>query len=141
MSRTEEDVERVEESAPDAEHPAQPTAPNQPSDADGGINRRASPRAPGPFDGRRVGVLETPIKIFDLSVGGCFVLSMHEQQPGVTMTLRIDLPDQPTITVTARSLYSRAEFGFAVLFVNVDAGTQAKLEEAVQAALASSTPQ
>ena len=134
-------MERVEEAAPDAAKPTESVAPNDQAGADGGINRRASPRAPGPFDGRRIGALETPIKIFDLSVGGCFVLSMHEQQPGVTMALRIDLPDQPAITVTAQSLYSRAEFGFAVLFVNVDASTQAKLEEAVRTALARSTPQ
>jgi hypothetical protein len=141
MSRTQDEVERVEEAAPVAEQPAGSSAPNDQAGADDGINRRAFPRAPGPFDGRRIGALETPIKIFDLSVGGCFILSMHEQQPGVAMALRIDLPDQPAITVTAQSLYSRAEFGFAVLFVNVDAATQAKLEEAVQAALARSTPQ
>ena len=135
-----EDAERVEEAAVAAE-PARSVAPNHQAGEDGGINRRASPRAPGPFDGRRIGALETPIKIFDLSAGGCFILSMHEQQPGVTMALRIDLPDQPTITVTAQSLYSRAEFGFAVLFVNVDATTQAKLEEAVRTALARSRPQ
>jgi hypothetical protein len=141
MSRTQEDVERVEEPALVAERPAGSVAPNDQAAADSGINRRVSPRAPGPFDGRRVGILETPIKIFDLSVGGCFILSMHEQQPGVTMALRIDLPEQPTISVKAQSLYSRAEFGFAVLFVNVDAGTQARLEEAVQTALARATPQ
>jgi hypothetical protein len=131
MSRTQDDVERVEETAPVAEKPAELAAPSDQA----GANRRASPRAPGPFDGRRVGVLETPIKIFDLSVGGCFILSMHEQQPGVAMSLRIDLPDQRTISVKAQSLYSREEFGFAVLFVDVDAGTRAKLEEAVQTAL------
>ena len=141
MSRTQEDMERVDETAPVAEQSDRSVAPKDQAGADSAINRRASPRAPGPFDGRRIGALETPIKIFDLSVGGCFILSMHEQQPGVTMTLMIDLPDQPPISVKAQSLYSRAEFGFAVLFVNVDAGTQAKLEEAVQTALARLTPQ
>jgi hypothetical protein len=140
MSRTHDDVERDREATPVAEPPAGSVAPNDQAGADSGINRRVSPRAPGPFDGRRIGALETPIKIFDLSVGGCFILSMHEQQPGVTMSLKIDLPHQPTISVKAQSLYSREEFGFAVLFVNVDAGTQAKLEEAVQTALARSTP-
>jgi len=141
MSCAQDDVERIEETAAAAEPFAESPAPSRHAGADAGINRRASARAPGPFDGRRIGILETPIKIFDLSVGGCFILSMHEQQPGVMMTLRIDLPDQPTITVTAQSLYSRAEFGFAVLFVNVDPGTRAKLEAAVQTALALSAPQ
>jgi hypothetical protein len=135
-------VDRIQEAPADAAAPARSVAANHQSGGDGGINRRACPRAAGPFDGRRVGALETPIKIFDLSVGGCFINSMHEQQPGVTMVLKIDLPDQPSITVTAQSLYSRAEFGFAVLFINVNPSTQAKLEQAVRTALAArSTPQ
>jgi hypothetical protein len=127
----------------EAVEPVRSVAPNHPAGADDvGINRRAFPRAAGPFDGRRIGALETPIKIFDLSVGGCFINSMHEQQPGVTMVLKIDLPDQPSITVTAQSLYSRPEFGFAVLFINLNSSTQAKLEQAVRTALAArSTPQ
>jgi hypothetical protein len=136
-----EAVERVEETRTDAAKPARSVAPNHGAAGSSGINRRASPRAAGPFDGRRIGALETPIKIFDLSVGGCFINSMHEQQPGVTMVLKIDLPDQPSITVTAQSLYSRAEFGFAVLFVNLNSSTHAKLEQAVRAGLAAtSTP-
>ena len=135
-------MERVEQTPAYAVEPARSVAANHQTGGDGGINRRAFPRAAGPFDGRRIGALETPIKIFDLSVGGCFINSMHEQQPGVTMVLMIDLPDQPSITVTAQSLYSRAEFGFAVLFINVNSSTQAKLEQAVRAALAArSTPQ
>jgi hypothetical protein len=129
----------VQEALADAAAPARSVVANHQRGGDGGINRRAFPRAAGPFDGRRVGALETPIKIFDLSAGGCFINSMHEQQPGVTMVLRIELPDQPSITVTAQSLYSRAEFGFAVLFMNVNPSTQAKLEQAVQTAR--STPQ
>jgi hypothetical protein len=136
-----ESMDPVQEAPADAAVPAQPIGANYQTGGDGGINRRAFPRAAGPFDGRRIGALETPIKIFDLSVGGCFINSMHEQQPGVMMVLKLNLPDQPTITVTAQSLYSRAEFGFAVAFINVDSGTQAKLEQAVQAALtATSTP-
>jgi len=134
-------VERVGVTRTDAVETARSVAQNHHAGGDGGINRRASPRAAGPFDGRRIGALETPIKIFDLSEGGCFINSMHEQQAGATMVLKIDLPDQPAITVTALSLYSRAEFGFAVLFINVNASTQAKLEQAVQTALAArSTP-
>jgi hypothetical protein len=137
-----EDVERVEKTAPIAAESARSVAPSHQARRDGGINRRVFPRAAGPFDGRRIGALETPIKIFDLSVGGCFVNSMHEQQPGVTMVLKIDLPDQPSIIVTAQSLYSRAEFGFAVVFINANSSTQAKLEQAVRTALAAgSTPE
>jgi hypothetical protein len=125
------------ESCRPAAAPAPPSVDAPIGDAGrGAVNRRAFPRAAGPFDGRRIGALETPIKIYDLSVGGCFINSMHEQQPGVTMVLKIDLPDQPSITVTAQSLYSRVEFGFGAMFVNVNSSTRAKLEQAVTAALA-----
>jgi hypothetical protein len=135
-----ESVDPVQKTSAAAAAPARSVTANQQTGG-GAINRRAFPRAAGPFDGRRIGALETPIKIFDLSVGGCFINSMHEQQPGVTMVLKLNLPDQPMITVTAQSLYSRAEFGFAVAFINVNASTQAMLEQAVRTALAGrSTP-
>ncbi len=125
----------IEESVHSAAEPAERVSGAHQA-GNGAVNRRAFPRAAGPFDGRRIGALETPIKIYDLSVGGCFINSMHEQQPGVTMVLKIDLPDQPSITVTAQSLYSRVEFGFGAMFINVNSSTQAKLEQAVTAALA-----
>ncbi len=43
------------------------------------INRRRHVRIAGPFDGCRVGALDTPLSIFDLSRGGCFVNAMHDQ--------------------------------------------------------------
>ena len=36
-------------------------------------NRRKSDRIPGPFDAWRVGVLHTPVRIYDISLGGCRV--------------------------------------------------------------------
>ena len=95
-------------------------------------DRRAHRRFPGPFDGRRVGALETPIRIYDLSRGGCFITSMHEQQPGIELTLKIDLPTQGWVTVVAQTLARQNEFGFAVQFVGVDAEAAAKLERALK---------
>src|SRR5260370_12618333 len=69
--------------------------------------RRAHPRVAGPFDGRRVGALETPIQLFDLSLGGCFVNSLHEQQLGVKLVLKIELPGEGWITLKAMTLYRR----------------------------------
>ncbi len=34
------------------------------------VDRRASDRVPGPFDAWRVGTLETPVRIYDISLGG-----------------------------------------------------------------------
>ena len=55
--------------------------------------RRESGRVPGPFDAWRVGILETPVRIYDISLGGCFVHAMHEQERGVVVMLKIQLPE------------------------------------------------
>jgi hypothetical protein len=89
-------------------------------------------RVAGPFDGRRIGAIETSIQLFDLSCGGAFVNSMHEQQQGVTLVLQIDLPYEGWITVKARTLYSRAG-GFAVRFIDVSPDAAGRLERALRA--------
>jgi hypothetical protein len=44
------------------------------------------------------------VRIFDLSRGGCFVNAMHEQTPGISFTMKIDLPYVGQITLKAVSL-------------------------------------
>jgi hypothetical protein len=83
-------------------------------------DRRVHQRFAGPFDGRRIGALETPVRIYDLSRGGCFNTSMHEQQPGIQLTLKIDLPPEGWITFAAETLPRQNEFGFAVRFTAID---------------------
>jgi len=73
-------------------------------------------RVPGPFDGLRIGLLETPVQIFDLSEGGCFVNSLYEASPGETLVLEIELPHEGWIKVEGEALYNRPGFGFAVRF-------------------------
>ncbi|OFW17651.1 MAG: hypothetical protein A3H97_13565 [Acidobacteria bacterium RIFCSPLOWO2_02_FULL_65_29] len=82
-------------------------------------DRRLHDRVTGPFDGRRVNALETPVRIFDLSEGGCFVNSLHDQQPDVHFVLQIELPYEGRVTLTARTLYRKPGFGFAVCFTEV----------------------
>jgi hypothetical protein len=54
---------------------------NQPGDSMATLtDRREHRRFAGPFDGRRVGAIETPVRIYDLSRGGCFITSMHEER-------------------------------------------------------------
>jgi hypothetical protein len=90
-------------------------------------NRRQHVRVTGPFDGRRIGLIETPVQIYDLSEGGCFVNSMQEQTEGREVTLEIVLPHEGRITVTALTLYSRPGFGFAARFTKIDDDAMAKL--------------
>jgi hypothetical protein len=98
----------------------------------GGRDRRRNDRVPGPFDGFRIGLLDTPLSIFDLSRGGCFVNSMHEQTPGVRFTMKMQLPKVGTVTLKAETLYLRSGFGFAVRFVDVDDETASLLDQALE---------
>jgi hypothetical protein len=94
-------------------------------------NRRRHPRTPGPFDGRRVGSLATPLRIFDLSEGGCFVTALHEQQPGIVFLMEIELPYEGWIRVKAETLYVRLGFGFAVRFTEMTQDTADRLQYAL----------
>ena len=94
-------------------------------------DRREHDRVPGPFDGLRVDLLDTPVRIYDLSKGGCFVHSMHEQTIGIPVTLKIDLPFEGWITVEAEVVYRKEGFGFAVRFHKMDAATTAQLSRSV----------
>ena len=102
-------------------------------------NRRESDRVPGPFDAWRVGFLETPVRIYDISHGGCFVHAMHEQEQGVIVMLKIQLPDGGWIEFKAETLYRRPGFGFAVRFIDMDHQTRARLDRALQVLAANSS--
>ncbi len=95
--------------------------------------RRQYARVHGPFDGYRSGRLDTPVRIYDLSQGGCFVNGMHQQRKATRILLKIDLPDEGTISVEAELVYVRPDFGYAVRFVNVNADTDARLRRTVEA--------
>ena len=103
-----------------------------PSGATAGRDRRQHDRVPGPFDGCRVGALETPLRIFDLSRGGCFVNAMHEQKPGVRFAMKIELPYVGQITVKAVTLYRRLGFGYAMQFVDMSDEAASRLEGALE---------
>jgi CheY-like chemotaxis protein len=93
-----------------------------------GIEKRRHVRVAGPFDGFRVGALNTPVRIYDLSEGGCFVNSVHAAPaPGRPLVLKIDLPDEGWIYLTCEAVYAKPEFGFAVAFVDVPAEASDRL--------------
>ena len=96
------------------------------------INRRESDRIPGPFDAWRVGTLHTPVRIYDISLGGCFVNAMHDQMPGVIVTLEVELPGEASFELKAKTLYRRPGFGFAVRFIEMDDQVKARLARALQ---------
>lgn len=100
---------------------------------EGDGSRRRYKRVTGPFDGRQLALADTPVLIYDLNLGGCFVNSMHEQQRGSTLVLKIDLPHEGWITVNATTVYHRPGFGFAVRFFDVDVETGARLIRSLDA--------
>jgi hypothetical protein len=93
--------------------------------------RRENHRVTGPFDGCRVGVLDTPLLIYDLSEGGCFVNSFFDTPVGQRMVLRISLPYEGIVTLDAETVYVRPGFGFAVRFVDMSDETSACLGSAL----------
>ena len=97
----------------------------------GGIENRLDPRVAGPFEGRRVDLLSTPIRIHDLSRSGCLIQWYHEQTPGRRFTLEMELPDIGWVRVEAEPVYNRTDYGFAVKFVDVPPETIAKLDQVI----------
>jgi predicted nucleotidyltransferase len=106
-------------------------APNDPQPNGQPSDRRRDDRLHGPFDGFRIGAIETPLRLYDLSEGGCFITSLHDQQTKVAFLLRIDLPYEGWITVKAETLYRRDNFGFAVRFLDVDEDASNRLERSL----------
>ena len=102
------------------------------SDESGGANRRQHVRVPGPFDGWRISVLQTPVQIYDLSPGGCFVNSLNEQRPGIRVVLEIELPGEGRIKVTGETLYAKPDFGYAVRFVDMPSDLAARIDAALR---------
>ncbi len=113
----------------DAPEPAQ--QPAAPGGTAGKPSDRRAPRVAGPFEGRRLGALELPLRIYDLSLGGCLIESYHEVTVGRRIDIEIELPVEGWITLQAEILYLREDFGFAVKFVTMDEQTRVKLARAV----------
>ena len=97
----------------------------------GGIENRLDPRVAGPFDGRRVDLVNTPLSIHDLSRSGCLIQWYHEQTPGRRFTLEVELPEVGWLRLEAEPIYNRTDYGFAVRFVDVPPETMAKLDKAI----------
>jgi len=96
-----------------------------------GRNRRVHQRALGPFDAARIGPIDLPIRLYDLSLGGCFVNDVHDPPPrGRKFRLRIELPED-AITVRAEAVYGRSGFGYAVRFVEFAEDGEERLERAL----------
>ena len=95
---------------------------------EGERTRRRYERVTGPFDG----LLDGPVLIYDLNLGGCFINSPHQLPGGTMSVLRINLRAEGWITVNAETLYS-LQHGFAVRFPDLDGDTSARIARTVEA--------
>jgi hypothetical protein len=105
--------------------------PNKPS-------RRRGPRVPGPFDGKRGGMLPVAIRVHDLSAGGCLIQCFHEETVGRRIKIQLELPYEGWITLDAETLYTRPDYGYAVKWVDVPEETMAKLQHVINRLLTKS---
>ena len=94
---------------------------------EGERSRRRYERVTGPFDG----LLDGPVLIYDLNLGGCFVNSPHQSAGGTLSVLRINLPGEGWLAVNAETLYS-LQHGFAVRFLDLDGDASACIARAVE---------
>src|SRR5689334_9934037 len=95
---------------------------------EGERTRRRYERVTGPFDG----LLEGPVLVYDLNLGGCYVNSPQEPAEGTMLTLKIQLPQEGWITVSAEVLY-RLQHGFAVCFLDLDDDNALRIARTVEA--------
>jgi hypothetical protein len=95
-------------------------------------SRRCELRVVGPFDGRRVGPLPTPLRIHDLSAGGCLIECYYDVPVGRRITVQIDLPGEGWVTLDAETLHLRDNFGFAVQFVDLTDANRRRLERTIE---------
>ena len=110
--------------------------PGRPRPEFGGSDRQASRRhelrVAGPFAARRVGPLPTPLRVHDLSLGGCLVECYYDVPTGRRITVQIELSGEGWITVEAETVYLRANFGFAVRFVNLSDANRGRIERTIE---------
>jgi hypothetical protein len=91
-------------------------------------SRRRYERVTGPFNG----ILEGPVLVYDLNLGGCFINSSQQPLIGSTLPLQISLPHEGWISVNAEPLYQH-QHGFAVRFLDLDGDTASRIARTVDA--------
>lgn len=112
-----------------------PTAAKDDRTATGTLaDRRAHPRARGPFEGWWDGSSTQSGRVVDLSVGGCFVQSTELPNGGQVIVVSIAVTGGQ-INIPAEVLYTEANQGFAVKFVDMPDGILNLLRKEVEAKL------
>ena len=97
--------------------------------------RRSDQRVGGPFHGKRLGLLDLPVRICNLGLGGCFVESSHDAVAGEEIVLEADLPGENILVLTGLVMSRPQDVGFAVRFVDLPEETREALKRVVSRCL------
>jgi hypothetical protein len=92
--------------------------------------------ADGPFIGYRLGAVNAPLRVRNLSVNGCLVEFDDEIAIGRRIALQINLPGEGWTAIKAHALRVRDSSWFALTFLAVDYVTRVRLTRAIQRATA-----
>jgi PilZ domain len=98
------------------------------------VERRAYPRAKGPFDGYWDGAGTQSGRVLDLSVTGCFIESLTPPLIGQVVTVSISITGAQII-VPAKVQYRDSQQGFGVRFLDVSEQVTSLLRHEVQSKL------
>ena len=101
-----------------------------------GRERRCFPRVRGPFDGSWTGAGGAgTTRVWDLSLGGCYIDSMNDQRTGEPIHVEIALPEG-RVVADGEVVYSVPNQGFALRFIAIADDTRSILARAVDRLLA-----
>jgi hypothetical protein len=95
-------------------------------------DRRRFLRIVHSFEGRRHGILPVPIRICDLSLGGCLIESRHPERRGRRLRIDIDLPWEGWTTVDSEVATVRPEYGYGVQFVDLSDAIRRRFERVIK---------
>jgi hypothetical protein len=84
------------------------------------------------FEGRRRGILPVPIRICDLSLGGCLIESRYPESRGRRLEIDIDLPWEGWTTVDSEIVTIRPEYGYGVQFVGLPDAMRRRLDRVIK---------
>ena len=98
----------------------------------GVADRRRFSRICHSFEGRRGGILPVPIRICDLSLGGCLVESRYPEARGRRLEIEIDLPWEGWTTFDSEIVTIRPDYGYGVQFVGVPDAIRRRLDGVIK---------
>jgi hypothetical protein len=89
-------------------------------------------RARGPFSGYRMGAIDVPLLVRDLSLHGCLIELAEPVVLGRRITLQVHIPGEGWIAVRASLLRVRGSSWFAATFLSLDQTAREKLTRGIE---------